>query len=66
MRFFVVATLLVAATAMAAEPGTWIDLTHPLDRLPDTGAFVAALPMKIAGGSGGPLRIVARLPESDR
>ncbi len=33
-----------------------------LDRLPDTGAFVAALPMKIAGGSGGPLRIVARLP----
>ena len=33
-----------------------------LDRLPDTGAFVAALPMKIAGGSGGPLRIVARVP----
>ena len=34
--------------------------------LPPQGAFVAALPMKIAGGSGGPLRIVARLPESDR
>ena len=33
-----------------------------LDRLPDAGAFVAALPMKIAGGSGGPLRIVARVP----
>jgi kynurenine formamidase len=33
-----------------------------LDRLPEQGAFVAALPMKIAGGSGGPLRIVARLP----
>lgn len=33
-----------------------------LDRLPATGAFVIALPMKIAGGSGGPLRIVARLP----
>jgi kynurenine formamidase len=32
-----------------------------LDRLPPRGAFVAALPMKIAGGSGGPLRIVARL-----
>jgi len=31
--------------------------------LPATGAFVVALPMKIAGGSGGPLRIVARLPE---
>jgi kynurenine formamidase len=33
-----------------------------LGRLPETGAFVAALPMKIAGGSGGPLRIVARVP----
>ncbi|MCJ8271172.1 MAG: cyclase family protein, partial [Psychrosphaera sp.] len=30
-----------------------------LDRLPATGATVIALPMKIAGGSGGPLRIVA-------
>jgi kynurenine formamidase len=29
-----------------------------LDRMPATGAFVVALPMKIAGGSGGPLRIV--------
>ncbi|MFM9057686.1 MAG: cyclase family protein [Planctomycetaceae bacterium] len=35
-----------------------------LDRLPAAGAFVAALPMKIAGGSGGPLRIVARLPDA--
>jgi kynurenine formamidase len=30
--------------------------------LPVTGAFVIALPMKIKGGSGGPLRIVALLP----
>jgi len=30
-----------------------------LDRLPATGALVVALPMKIAGGSGGPLRMVA-------
>jgi len=30
-----------------------------LDRLPPRGAFVIALPMKIAKGSGGPLRIVA-------
>jgi len=30
-----------------------------LDRLPATGALVVALPMNIAGGSGGPLRIVA-------
>lgn len=33
-----------------------------LDRLPATGATVVALPMKIRGGSGGPLRIVAALP----
>lgn len=32
-----------------------------LDRLPATGAYVIALPMKIKGGSGGPLRIVAWL-----
>lgn len=30
-----------------------------LDRLPATGAYVIALPMKIAGGSGAPLRAVA-------
>ena len=33
-----------------------------LDLLPATGATVVALPMKIRGGSGGPLRIVAALP----
>ena len=32
-----------------------------LDRLPARGFTVAALPMKIAGGSGGPVRIVAFL-----
>jgi kynurenine formamidase len=33
-----------------------------LDRLPAQGAYVVALPMKIRGGSGGPLRIVAVVP----
>jgi kynurenine formamidase len=33
-----------------------------LERVPVTGAWVVALPMKIAGGSGGPLRIVALVP----
>jgi kynurenine formamidase len=32
-----------------------------LERLPATGVFVVALPVKIRGGSGGPLRIVARI-----
>ncbi|HYG35159.1 MAG TPA: cyclase family protein [Clostridia bacterium] len=34
-----------------------------LERLPATGAYVIALPMKIKGGSGGPLRIVAWVVE---
>jgi kynurenine formamidase len=33
-----------------------------LDQLPASGFTVIALPMKIGGGSGGPLRIVAVLP----
>lgn len=34
-----------------------------LDQLPVKGALVVALPMKIKGGSGGPLRIAALIPE---
>jgi kynurenine formamidase len=34
-----------------------------LDKLPATGAHVLALPMKIKGGSGGPVRIVAWIRE---
>ena len=34
-----------------------------LDKLPVKGAFIIALPMKIKGGSGGPLRIVALVPK---
>lgn len=33
-----------------------------LDQVPETGAWIVALPMKIAGGSGGPLRAVALIP----
>ena len=33
-----------------------------LDRLPPTGATIFALPMKIAGGSGGPTRVIALTP----
>jgi kynurenine formamidase len=35
-----------------------------LDLLPATGTYIVALPMKIAGGSGGPLRIVAFVPST--
>jgi kynurenine formamidase len=34
-----------------------------LDKLPPKGAFVIALPMKIKRGSGGPLRIIANIPD---
>jgi len=34
-----------------------------LDKLPVKGAYVIALPMKIKGGSGAPLRIIALVPE---
>ena len=33
-----------------------------LDRLPVRGAFIVALPMKIKGGSGAPLRAIAMVP----
>lgn len=34
-----------------------------LDGLPPTGSYVVALPMKIENGSGGPLRIIAFVPD---
>ena len=33
-----------------------------LERVPETGAWIIALPMKIGGGSGAPVRIVALVP----
>ncbi len=33
-----------------------------LGQVPETGAWIAALPMKVEGGSGGPVRIVAFVP----
>ena len=34
-----------------------------LDKLPATGAFVIAAPIKLEGGSGGPVRVFAILPD---
>lgn len=39
------------------------NLAH-LGRLPTTGAGIVALPMKIEGGSGGPLRVVGWVPST--
>jgi kynurenine formamidase len=50
------------AAAAANVPG--LENLANLDRLPPTGAYVLALPMKIGGGSGGPLRAVALVPRT--
>jgi kynurenine formamidase len=45
----------------AGVPG--LENLDRLDRLPPTGAVLVALPIKIGGGSGGPVRAVALIPK---
>ena len=52
---------MVHRTAAARNVPGLENLTN-LDRLPARGAVVIALPMKIEGGSGGPLRAIALVP----
>jgi kynurenine formamidase len=52
----------IAHQVLAAAQVPIFENVAALDRVPQRGAFVVALPMKIAQGSGGPLRIVAFLP----
>lgn len=54
-------TFLVHQVAAAANVPALENLAN-LDRLPATGAWVFALPMKIGGGSGAPVRIAAVVP----
>ncbi|HUF70317.1 MAG TPA: cyclase family protein [Longimicrobiales bacterium] len=51
----------VHRVAMARNVPGFENLAN-LGQLPETGAWIIALPMKIAGGSGGPLRAVAAIP----
>jgi kynurenine formamidase len=53
----------VHRVAAAANVPGFENLTR-LDELPPTGAVVIALPMKIEGGSGGPLRAIALVPRA--
>lgn len=48
--------------AVANVPG--LENVANLQELPATGAWVMALPMKISGGSGGPVRIAALVPRA--
>jgi kynurenine formamidase len=52
---------MVHRIAMGANVPGFENLTG-LSRLPPKGALVIALPMKVEGGSGGPLRAIAVLP----
>lgn len=56
---FIVHRIVAAANAPGLE-----NLTN-LDLLPPRGATVIALPMKISGGSGAPLRAIAIVPPSN-
>lgn len=53
---------IVHRIAAASNVSNLENLTN-LGGLPPTGALVLALPMKIEGGSGGPVRVVALVPE---
>jgi kynurenine formamidase len=51
-----------AHVTLYAENISGLENVANLDLLPEAGSYVVALPMKIEGGSGGPLRIVAFVP----
>jgi kynurenine formamidase len=55
----------VHRVAAARQVSNLENLTN-LDRLPPTGSLVMALPMKIEGGSGGPVRVVALIADEHR
>jgi kynurenine formamidase len=50
----------------AARGAPGLENLTNLDQLPATGAVVVALPLRIAGGSGGPARVVAFVPAGTR
>ncbi len=58
-------TLFEAHVALMSRNVPAFENVANLDRLPATGVFVVALPVKIRGGSGGPLRIVARIDSTE-
>ncbi|NRA98088.1 MAG: cyclase family protein, partial [Planctomycetes bacterium] len=51
-----------AHRVLAAAQVPVLENVASLDRLPSRGFEVIALPMKIRGGSGAPVRILARVP----
>jgi len=58
------ADFMVHRIAAAADVPGIENLTN-LNLLPATGAVIFALPMKIEGGSGGPVRVIALVPRQE-
>jgi kynurenine formamidase len=46
----------------AAQQVAGLENLTNLDQVPASGATIIALPIKIEGGSGGPVRVVAVVP----
>lgn len=42
-----------------------LEFVANLEKMPSTGAWVILMPMKIAGGSGAPTRVVGLLPDAN-
>jgi kynurenine formamidase len=57
-------TLFESHRILYAENMPAFENVAAVERMPATGAYVIALPMKIAGGSGGPLRMVGVIPHN--
>lgn len=62
LTFMLLSCALPGQAAVARNIIGLENLTN-LDRLPPRGATVIALPMKVKGGSGGPTRAIALLPQ---
>lgn len=56
-------TLYETHRALYARDIPALENVASLDRLPATGTLLIALPMKIGGGSGAPVRVVAAIPK---
>ena len=53
----------IAHRIAAAQGVSNLENLTNLDQLPATGSTIVALPMKIEGGSGGPVRVIALVPK---
>jgi len=48
-----------------SRESTWSGNRMNPERFPETGAMIIAMPMKISGGSGVPVRVITMLPRAN-